>query len=36
VRHTRVTLETIIAAFNEGATTEEIALQYPSVPLADV
>ncbi len=33
---TRVTLDTLIAAFSEGATAEEIAQQYPSVPLANV
>lgn len=33
---TRVTLDTIVAAFLEGATAEEIALQYPSLALADV
>jgi uncharacterized protein (DUF433 family) len=33
---TRVTLDTLIAAFSEGATAEEITQQYPSVPLADV
>ena len=36
VSRTRVTLDTIIAAFNDGATAEEISQQYPSVPLADV
>lgn len=36
VRHTRVTLDTLVAAFAEGATAEEIAQQYPTVPLADV
>lgn len=36
VAGTRVTLETIVAAFEDGATAEAIALQYPSVPLADV
>src|SRR5271154_6019364 len=36
VSQTRVTLDTIIQAFDEGATAEEIAQQYPSVPLADV
>lgn len=36
VADTRVTLETLIGAFQEGATAEEIAQQYPSVPLADV
>ena len=33
---TRVTLDTVVAAFNEGATAEEIAHQYPSLDLADV
>jgi len=33
---TRVTLDTIVAAFNEGATAEEIVYQYPSLHLADV
>ncbi len=33
---TRVTLDTIVAAFDEGATPEEIAYQYPSLRLADV
>lgn len=33
---TRVTLDTIVAAFNEGATAEEIVYQYPSLNLADV
>jgi hypothetical protein len=36
VRGTRVTLETVLAAFAEGATAEEIAQRYPSIPLADV
>ena len=36
VSKTRVTLDTIIAAFKDGATAEEIFQQYPSVPLADV
>jgi uncharacterized protein (DUF433 family) len=36
VRGTRVTLDTIVAAFDEGATAEEIAQQYPTVPLSDV
>ena len=36
VSGTRVTLDTIIAAFNEGATAEEIVFQYPSLNLADV
>jgi len=33
---TRVTLDTVVAAFLEGATAEEIAQQYPVVALADV
>jgi len=36
VRGTRVTLDTVVAAFNEGATAEEIVQQYPSLKLADV
>jgi uncharacterized protein (DUF433 family) len=36
VSGTRVTLDTIVAAFHEGATAEEIVQQYPSVQLADV
>jgi len=33
---TRVTLDTVVAAFQEGATAEEIVFQYPSLNLADV
>jgi len=36
VSKTRVTLDTVVAAFREGATPEEIAQQYPSVPLGDI
>ncbi len=36
VGKTRVTLDTIVAAFSEGATAEEIAQQYPTVLLADI
>ncbi len=32
----RVPLETIIAAFSEGATAEEIAPQYPTLNLAGI
>ena len=32
----RVTLDTIIAAFADGATAEEIAQQYPTLDLATV
>jgi Protein of unknown function (DUF433) len=33
---TRVTLDTLVAAFDTGATAEEIVQRYPSVALADV
>ncbi len=33
---TRVTLDTVLAAFHDGATAEEIVYQYPSLGLADV
>lgn len=33
---TRVTLDTVVASFREGATAEEIAQQYPTLSLADV
>jgi uncharacterized protein (DUF433 family) len=33
---TRVTLDTLIAAFGRSATAEEIVQQYPSLDLADV
>ena len=33
---TRVSLETVVAAFRDGATPEEIAQQYPSIPLGDL
>ena len=36
VSNTRVTLDTIVTAFKDGATAEEIAQQYPTVLLADV
>jgi uncharacterized protein (DUF433 family) len=36
VAGTRVTLDTVVAAFEEGATAEEIAQQYPTLLLADV
>lgn len=36
VSGTRVPLETLLAYFQQGATAEEIADAYPSVPLADV
>jgi len=34
--NTRVTLDTVIAVFADGATAEEIVQQYPSLHLADV
>lgn len=36
VGDTRVTLDTLITAFEEGATAEEIAQQYPVLNLGDV
>ncbi|MDQ2947814.1 MAG: DUF433 domain-containing protein [Acidobacteriota bacterium] len=36
VRSTRVTLDSLVTAFFEGATAEEIAQQYPTVSLADI
>lgn len=33
---TRVMLETLIEAFHEGLTAEEIAQQYPTLALADI
>ena len=36
VSGTRVTLDSILLAFSDGATPEEIAQQYPTVPLADI
>lgn len=33
---TRVTLDTVVAVFNQGATAEEIVYRYPSITLADV
>jgi uncharacterized protein (DUF433 family) len=36
VAGTRVTLDTIVGAFEAGATAEEIAQQYPTIPLVDV
>lgn len=32
----RVTVDTLVSAFQDGATAEEIAQQYPSVSLADI
>jgi uncharacterized protein (DUF433 family) len=36
VRGTRVTLDTVIGAFSDGCTAEEIRIQYPSLQLPDV
>lgn len=36
VAGTRVPLDTVVAAFERGATPEEIVQQYPTLPLADV
>jgi uncharacterized protein (DUF433 family) len=36
IAYTRVTLDTLIQAFQDGATAEEIAQQYPALSLADI
>ena len=36
VGKTRVTLDTVVAAFNQGATAEEIVYRYPGLKLSDV
>ncbi len=36
VGKTRVTLDTVVAVFKQGATAEEIVYRYPSLHLADV
>ena len=36
VGHTRVTLDTVVAAFEQGASAEEIAGQFSVLSLADV
>ena len=36
VGDTRVTLDTVVAAFESGCTCEEIAQQYPSLRLSDI
>ncbi len=36
VGRTRVPLDTVVYAFQEGASAEEIALRYPTLELADV
>ena len=36
VAGTRVSLDTVVGAFDEGRTPEEIAQQYPSLALGDV
>jgi uncharacterized protein (DUF433 family) len=36
VRGTRVTLDTVIGAFNDGHTAEAIMMKYPSLSLADI
>ncbi len=36
VGKTRVTLDTVVTAFLEGATAEEIGEQYPSLQLSDI
>ncbi|MCP4215939.1 MAG: DUF433 domain-containing protein [bacterium] len=36
VGDTRVTLDTVIAAYNEGATADEMVLRYPVLQMADI
>ncbi len=36
IGQTRVPLETVVHAFNEGATAEEVAYRYPTLELADI
>jgi uncharacterized protein (DUF433 family) len=36
VGYTRVTLDTVLAAFADGGTAEEIVQRYPSLALGDV
>lgn len=36
IGRTRVTLDTVVSVFNQGATAEEIVYRYPSLKLADV
>ncbi|AFY86895.1 DUF433 domain-containing protein [Chroococcidiopsis thermalis] len=36
VGKTRVTLDTVVAVFQQGVTAEEIVYRYPSLKLADV
>jgi uncharacterized protein (DUF433 family) len=36
IGQTRVTLETVVAAFRNGATAEQIAQDYPVLQLADI
>ncbi|NJL41158.1 MAG: DUF433 domain-containing protein [Leptolyngbyaceae cyanobacterium SM1_4_3] len=36
VGKTRVTLDTVVAVFKQGATAEEVVYRYPSLKLADV
>jgi uncharacterized protein (DUF433 family) len=36
VGQTRVTLDTVVAVFSQGATAGEIVYRYPSLNIADV
>ncbi len=36
VGESRVTLDTIVSAYRQGSTAEEIAEQYPTVALSDI
>jgi uncharacterized protein (DUF433 family) len=36
VRGTRVTLDTVVGAFNDGSTAEALMMKYPTLRLADI
>lgn len=36
VGQTRVTLDTVVSAFNQGATAEQIAIDYDALKLSDI
>lgn len=36
ISHTRITLDTVVTAFNQGLSAEEIVSKFPSLKLGDV
>ncbi|MDQ7027298.1 MAG: DUF433 domain-containing protein [Anaerolineae bacterium] len=36
IGQTRIPLETVVSAFNEGVSSEEIAMQYPALSLSHI